>query len=165
MDSSMFRPYWGSSARHSRRVYDRARRWRTAVRFPANSSHKRCVELTLKGVLCTRLAWPVHRPDGNTMLMSPNKGETAVHGCPCPGDMAVRMREALICQQTNRPLPSSKTLTFKMRLSAQPFLWKWVLFALEWKIFSISKAERLTSFWYRGLGELGNCLLICKIFF
>ena len=40
-----------------------------------------------------------------------------------------------------------------MRLSAQPFLWKWVLFAWEWKIISISKAEDLTSFWYRGLGN------------
>ena len=29
------------------------------------------------------------------MLMSPNKGETAVHGCHCPGDMAVRMLEVL----------------------------------------------------------------------
>ena len=56
-------------------------------------------------------------------------------------------------------LPSSKTLTFKMRPSAQPFLWKWVLFAWEWKIISISKAEHLTSFWYRGPGELGNGLL------
>ena len=27
------------------------------------------------------------------MLMSPNKGETAVHGCHFPGDMAVRMTE------------------------------------------------------------------------
>ena len=26
-----------------------------------------------------------------------------------------------------------KTLTFKMRLGAQPFLWKWVLFEWEWK--------------------------------
>ena len=51
-----------------------------------------------------------------------------------------------------------KTLTFKMRLSAQPFLWKWVLFAWEWKIISISKAEHLTSFLYRGPGELGNGL-------
>ena len=25
--------------------------------------------------------------------MSPSKGETAVHGCHCPRDMAVRMRE------------------------------------------------------------------------
>ena len=27
--------------------------------------------------------------------MSPNKGETAVHGCHCPGDMVVRMRTVL----------------------------------------------------------------------
>ena len=45
-----------------------------------------------------------------------------------------------------------------MRPSAQPFLWKWVLFAWEWKIISTSKAEHLTSFWYRGMGELGNGL-------
>ena len=62
----------------------------------------------------------------------------------------------------NRPLPSSKTLAFKMRLGAQPFLWKWVLFAWEWKRISISKAEHLTSFWNRGLGELGNGLLALK---
>ena len=53
-----------------------------------------------------------------------------------------------------------KSLTFKMRPSAQPFLWKWVLFAWEWKIFSISKPEHLTSFWYRGPGELGIGLLV-----
>ena len=29
----------------------------------------------------------------------------------------------------------SRTLTFKMRPSAQPVLWKWVLFAWEWKSF------------------------------
>ena len=52
-----------------------------------------------------------------------------------------------------------KTLTFKMRLGTQPFLWKWVLFAWEWKIISISKAEHLPSFWNRGSGELGNGLL------
>ena len=33
--------------------------------------------------------------DGYAMLMSPNKGETAVHGCHCPHDMAVRMREVM----------------------------------------------------------------------
>ena len=49
-----------------------------------------------------------------------------------------------------------KTLTFKRWPNAQPFLWKWVL--LAWKIVSISKAKRLTSFWYRGPGELGNSL-------
>ena len=29
------------------------------------------------------------------MLMRPNKAETAVHGCRCPDDMAVRMRKVL----------------------------------------------------------------------
>ena len=57
-----------------------------------------------------------------------------------------------------------KTLTFKMRPSAQSFLWKWVLFAWEWNIISISKAEHLTSFWYRGPGELGNGLFLAQYF-
>ena len=34
-------------------------------------------------------------PDGYGMLMRPNKAETAVHGCHCLGDMAVRMRKVL----------------------------------------------------------------------
>ena len=34
-------------------------------------------------------------PDGYAMMMRPNKAETAVHGCHCPGDMAVRMRKVL----------------------------------------------------------------------
>ena len=29
------------------------------------------------------------------MVMRPSKAETAVHGCHCPGDMAVRMRKVL----------------------------------------------------------------------
>ena len=29
------------------------------------------------------------------MLISPSEGETAVHGCHCPRDMAVRMREVM----------------------------------------------------------------------
>ena len=29
------------------------------------------------------------------MLMRPNKAKTAVHGCRCPGDMAVCMRKVL----------------------------------------------------------------------
>ena len=45
-----------------------------------------------------------------------------------------------------------KTLTFEMRLGAQPFLWKWVLFAWEWKMISSLKAEHLPSFWNRGPG-------------
>ena len=34
-----------------------------------------------------------------------------------------------------------KTLSFKMRLGAQLFLRKWLLFAWEWKMISISKAD------------------------
>ena len=49
---------------------------------------------TVMGLWDTGL--PVHRPDGDAMLMSPNKGETTVHGCHWPGDMAVRMREVLV---------------------------------------------------------------------
>ena len=30
----------------------------------------------------------------------PNKGETAVHGCHCPGDMVVRMRKVLAIPQS-----------------------------------------------------------------
>ena len=53
-----------------------------------------------------------------------------------------------------------KTLTFKMRPSAQPFLWKWVLLARKWKIISISKTEHLTSFWYRGPGGIRKWLIV-----
>ena len=46
------------------------------------------------------MVWPegllvLFLPDGCAMLMRPNKAETAVHGCHCPGDMAVRMRKVL----------------------------------------------------------------------
>ena len=32
---------------------------------------------------------------GYAMLLSPNKDETIVHGCHCPGDMALRVRKVL----------------------------------------------------------------------
>ena len=68
-----------------------------------------------------------------------------------------------------------KTLTFKMRLGAQPFLWKWVLFAweskmisileikLKWNTIAVSQNRPFSSspeplFWNRGPGELGNGL-------
>ena len=52
-----------------------------------------------------------------------------------------------------------KTFTFKKRPSAEPFLWKWALFAWKWTIIFISKAEHLASPWNRGLRQLGNDLL------
>ena len=42
------------------------------------------------------LGYWFHWPVGYAMLMSSNKGETAVHGCHCPDDMAVRMQERMI---------------------------------------------------------------------
>ena len=48
-----------------------------------------------------------------------------------------------------------------MRLGARTFLWKWVLFAWEWKMISISRAEHLPLFWNRGQGELENGLFHC----
>jgi len=33
--------------------------------------------------------------DGFAMVMRPNEDETAVHGCHCPGDMAMRMRKVM----------------------------------------------------------------------
>ena len=58
------------------------------------------LELTLeglasagKGLLYT--GFPHSLTDGYAMLMTPSKGVTAVHGCHCPRDMAVRMREVM----------------------------------------------------------------------
>ena len=45
------------------------------------------------------------------MLMSPNKGETSVHGCHCPGDMAVRMREVLAGPWVGVCLPPALSLS------------------------------------------------------
>ena len=53
----------------------------------------RCVELALSSA--EKGLWDTGWPDGYAMLMSLNKGETAVHGCHCLGDMAVRMLEVL----------------------------------------------------------------------
>ena len=58
-----------------------------------------------------------------------------------------------------------KTLTFKLRPSAQPFLCKWVLSAWEWKIIPISKAEHLTSFWYSGTGIRNGLFVFSFLWF
>ena len=66
---------------------------------------------------------------------------------------------SLRSSQTNRPLPSSKNPHFQNEARCTTFLMKMSLFAWEWKMISISKAEQLPSFWNRGPGELGNGLL------
>ena len=66
-------------------------------------AHTCCVELALKGVLCTCLGIRADYigllvlllPDSYAMQIRPNKAETAVHGWHCPGDMAVCMLKVL----------------------------------------------------------------------
>ena len=50
-------------------------------------------------------------PNGYAKLMRPNRAEAAVHGCHCPGDMAVRMRKVLA-----RPWVGVESLAFIKQL-------------------------------------------------
>ena len=59
-----------------------------------------CLDLTLKGLASAGkgllyTGFPRSLTHGYAMLISPSEGKTAVHGCPCPRDMAVRMREVM----------------------------------------------------------------------
>ena len=64
-------------------------------------------------------------------------------------------------------------LYIKTRLGTQPLIWKWYFILMQIKLISTRKVEHLTSFWYRGPGELGNGLsypwfkcyfLLCFVF-
>ena len=55
---------------------------------------------------------PVHRTDSYATLMSPNKGQTAVHGCHCLDDMAVRMREVLARPWVGVSVPLALNLSY-----------------------------------------------------
>ena len=46
------------------------------------------------------MGFPRSLTDGYAMLMSPSEGKIAVHGCHCPRDMAVRMREVMASPYT-----------------------------------------------------------------
>ena len=54
-----------------------------------------------------------------------------------------------------RNLRGPETLTLKTRLSTKPLLWKWVLFAWEYRINFISMTS-LALLWNRGFRKLGN---------
>ena len=73
-------------------------RGRTVLRFPTNRYHLFTVELALNEVLCICLGSEGSkvRPDGYTMVVSPNDGETAVRGCHCLGDKVVHMHAVLV---------------------------------------------------------------------
>ena len=49
----------------------------------------------LKNKFKKNTGFPQSVMDGYAILMSPRKGKTAVHGCHCLRDMAVRMREVM----------------------------------------------------------------------
>ena len=53
-----------------------------------------------------------------------------------------------------------KTLTFKMRLGAQPFLWKWVLYAWKWKWFP---DQRLSTYPRFETEACGNSQMAWKV--
>ena len=50
-------------------------------------------------------------------------------------------------------------LCTKTRLGAQPLIWRWFFILMQITLISTRIVEHLTSFWYRGTGELGNGLL------
>ena len=59
---------------------------------------------------------PVYRPDGYAVPISPNKGETAVHGCHCPGDMALRICEVLVRLWVGVCVLLALSLSYKLQL-------------------------------------------------
>ena len=59
----------------------------------------------------------------------------------------------------NKPLSSSKNPHFQNEAKRTTFLVTMSFICMRMKIISLSKAEHLTSFWYRGLEGLGNGLL------
>ena len=70
------------------------------MRFPANSSHMFCVGLALKalasaGKVLLYTGFSRSLTDGYAIVMRPSKGKTAAHGCHCPRDMVVRIREVM----------------------------------------------------------------------
>ena len=76
--------------------------------------------------------------------------------------MRSRHKERLIAVKNpnnNRPLLSSKNPHFQNEATCTTVLVKMSFICMRMKIISIWKAEHLTSFPYRGPGELGNGLL------
>ena len=69
-------------------IYNRKK---IAINFTEAHVRIRGMAITLRmrvRVFDTRV-FPVHWPNGYAILISPNKGDTAVHGYHCPGNMVV----------------------------------------------------------------------------
>ena len=89
------------------------------------------------------------------MLMSPNKGETAVHGYQCLGDVALRMREVLarprvsLCMPLVLSLPSYN-VSINLRTHAN-----------FWLSLCLSKSRK--SHWRRSDSKRYVCVrMLCK---
>ena len=69
---------------------------------------------------------PAHWLDGYDMLMCPDKGKTAVHGCHCRSDMVLRMRKVLAIPPSK---PPSWCVCFSARSHVMWLRWTcvWVL--------------------------------------
>ena len=60
----------------------------------------------------------------------------------------------------NRPFPSSPGLCFKMRVGAQPLIWKSFFILMQIKLIFTRKVVHLALFWKWGFLELGSSLFI-----
>ena len=60
-----------------------------------NSARNQCTTNSAVLPVPMHITRGVAAMDSYSMLMRPNEGEVGVHGCLCPGDMAVRMHEGL----------------------------------------------------------------------
>ena len=69
-----------------------------------------------------------------------------------------------VLQSTIGPFPSSPSLCFKTRSSAQPLIWRWFFLLEQLKLMFTRKDAHLASFWKWGFLELGSGLskrLLC----
>ena len=122
------------------------------------------VELTLQGVLFTRLCSkrvfetrvsPVHWPDGFVTLMSLNKGDTAVHGCHCPCEMAVRMREVLATPWVGVCVPLAVNLSYRS-LWHTPWYERVFLGVVLWCACVLSRVRSFLIFCIKSFGDCNH---------
>ena len=86
---------------------------------------------------------PVHWLDGYAMLMSPSKGETAVHGCHCPGDIVVRIRKQVIGSNGGGRVSFLIFPFFHSFSSSHPHIWETSLADRPFKTMELEKAREI----------------------
>ena len=103
--------------------------WRRKLTCHAQARKSPCIKDPLPFTLASAVKslwyaeiFPVHSPDGYAMLMSPNKGETAVHGCHCLGNMAARMRELPVRPWVGVCVPLALSLSYKRQCKSNVYM-------------------------------------------